>query len=134
MNHPNRSKHSPAPKAPTAAKVRAAREAAGLTQTAAASLIYVTLSAWQRWEQGERDMQPAFWELWQIKVAGAPTREQFVAAFMMGFSYTREGFNGECAFDHLAASDRQRAEFLAEDHSDVRVLAEQEYARLIAGR
>jgi len=67
MNHPNRSKHSTAPTAPTPSAIRAAREAALLTQTDAAKLVYVTLSAWQRWEAGERKIHPAFWELWQLK-------------------------------------------------------------------
>lgn len=68
VNHPNRSKakrHSSA--SPTPAEIRAAREAAGLTQTDAAELIYSTLSAWQRWEQAERAMHPALWELFRIK-------------------------------------------------------------------
>lgn len=69
-NHPNRSKTSTAVKSPKPAAIKAAREAALLTQTDAAKLIYVTLSAWARWESGERDMHPAFWELWEIKAAG----------------------------------------------------------------
>ncbi|HEX9391468.1 MAG TPA: helix-turn-helix domain-containing protein [Usitatibacteraceae bacterium] len=53
---------SPAPPA-----IRAAREAAGLTQTAAAELIYSTLRTWQDWEKGVARMHPAFWELWRLK-------------------------------------------------------------------
>lgn len=52
---------------PTPVEVKAARLAAGLTQTQAAALVYKTLSGWQRWEQGERDMDPALWELFLIK-------------------------------------------------------------------
>lgn len=55
------------PDHPTPEQVRAAREAAGLTQTGAASLVYSTLSAWQRWEQGERKMHAGLWELFRIK-------------------------------------------------------------------
>jgi DNA (cytosine-5)-methyltransferase 1 len=58
------------PKPPKPAAITAARKAAGLTQTEAGALIYKTLRAWQAWEGGERDMDPAFWELWQQKAAG----------------------------------------------------------------
>lgn len=54
---------------PAPEQVRAARDAAGLTQTAAAALVYSTLSAWQRWEQGDRRMHPGLWELFRIKTA-----------------------------------------------------------------
>jgi putative transcriptional regulator len=67
-NHPNRSGKSPAGN-PKPEKITAAREAAGLTQTEAARLIYCVLRTWQQWEAGERRMHPAFWELWQLKVA-----------------------------------------------------------------
>ena len=65
MNHPNRSKSSVTQ--PTPAEVKASRESAGLTQRESAAVVYVTLSAWQRWEQGERPMHCAFWELWRLK-------------------------------------------------------------------
>ena len=52
---------------PSPAEVRAAREAAGLSQTAAAALIYCTLRGWQEWEAGNRRMHPALWELFRIK-------------------------------------------------------------------
>lgn len=58
--------------APKPTEIRAAREAAGLTQTAAAVLVYSTLRTWQDWEaEGDtnRRMHPAIWELWQIKTA-----------------------------------------------------------------
>ena len=67
MSHPNRSKHRPR-RNPTPEEVRAARNAAGLTQTEAAAVVYCTLSAWQRWEQGERSMHPATFELFSLKV------------------------------------------------------------------
>lgn len=56
------------PPAPSPKEIRAAREAAGLTQTEAGALIYKTLSAWRKWESGERAMDPAFWELFQRKL------------------------------------------------------------------
>lgn len=52
---------------PTPEQIRKARAKHGLTQTEAAALVYYTLSGWQRLEQGERDMQPAVWEYWQIR-------------------------------------------------------------------
>lgn len=53
---------------PTPAQIRAARQAAGLSQTAAASLIYSTMRTWQDWEAGKAAMHPGLWELYQIKV------------------------------------------------------------------
>lgn len=52
---------------PTPDAIRAAREAAGLTQTQAAALIYCTLRGWQNWEGGLRPMHPAFFELFLRK-------------------------------------------------------------------
>lgn len=69
-NHPNRSRASPAAN-PAPEAIRAAREAAGLTQTEAAGLIYSTLRTWQDWEAGARRMHPGLWELWHIKAAQA---------------------------------------------------------------
>ena len=69
-NHPNRSAGHPA-RNPTPAEVRAAREAAGLTQTQAAALVRATARNWQQWEQTEgsnaRRMHPGLWELFRIK-------------------------------------------------------------------
>ena len=67
-NHPNRGEKGPESN-PTQAEVRAAREAAGLSQTAAGALVHTTCRTWQQWEAGDRRMHPAFWELFQIKVA-----------------------------------------------------------------
>ena len=66
-NHPNRG-----PKGPSANQtpddVRAARKAAGLSQTEAATLVHVALRTWQQWEAGDRRMHPAAWELFCIKI------------------------------------------------------------------
>lgn len=70
--HPNRGRGLHPGRAPKPTDVLAARKAAGLTQTAAAQLIYCTLSAWQRWEQGEREMHPAFLDLFRRKAADLP--------------------------------------------------------------
>jgi putative transcriptional regulator len=75
-NHPNRSKKSPsAARNPRPEEVRAAREAAGLTQTEAAELIYCEMRTWQDWEGGQRRMHPAFWELWRSKVSARPPKD-----------------------------------------------------------
>jgi DNA-binding XRE family transcriptional regulator len=73
-NHPNRSKRNPsAARNPKPAEIRAAREAAGLTQAEAAELIYCHVNSWQQWESEDaeagRRMHPAFWDLWRRKVA-----------------------------------------------------------------
>jgi putative transcriptional regulator len=54
---------------PTPEQIRQTREKAGLTQTQAAELIYKKLRTWQQWERGDREMDPAFWELFKIKIA-----------------------------------------------------------------
>jgi DNA (cytosine-5)-methyltransferase 1 len=68
-NHPNRSKRTPREgRNPSPEEIRASRETSGLSQTQAAALIYCDMTAWQKWEYGERRMHPAFWELFQLKV------------------------------------------------------------------
>lgn len=52
---------------PTPEKIRATRKELALTQTQAASLIYRTLNAWQRWEDGSRNMPLPLWELFLHK-------------------------------------------------------------------
>lgn len=52
---------------PTPEQVRQAREELALTQTQAAALVHRTLSAWQRWEYGERAMPVGTWELFLHK-------------------------------------------------------------------
>lgn len=54
---------------PDPAEIRAAREAAGLSQTAAADQVYSKLRTWQQWEAGDRRMHPGLWELFQLKIA-----------------------------------------------------------------
>lgn len=61
----------------TPAQVRAARRAAGLTQTAAAALIGKPLRTWQNWETPadsleHRAMDPALFDLFMIRVRGSP--------------------------------------------------------------
>jgi DNA-binding transcriptional regulator YiaG len=67
-NHPNRGRGPKGPAAnPTTAAVLAARETAGLTQRDAAALLHRTERNWQQWEIGERRMDPALFELFQLK-------------------------------------------------------------------
>lgn len=58
--------------------IRAAREAAGLTQDQAAALVHVDRVTWARWENGTRAMHPAMWELFCLKTApqGAPAPDR----------------------------------------------------------
>ena len=71
-SHPNRSQTNRQAKAnPTPAEVRAAREAAGLTQSQAAALIYSNLRSWQNWENDHpvdgRKCHPGLFELFLLK-------------------------------------------------------------------
>jgi DNA-binding XRE family transcriptional regulator len=57
---------------PSPAEIKSTRLAAGLTQTEAANLVYVSLKGWQRWETEEaltthRTMPAATWELFLMK-------------------------------------------------------------------
>ncbi len=52
---------------PTPEQVAKARERMKMTQAEAAALIYKQWRAWDRYEKGLRKMDPAYWELWQIK-------------------------------------------------------------------
>lgn len=60
----------PMPLAPSPAQIRTVRKAFNLTQARAGGLLYRTARNWQQWELGEREMDPALWELFSIK-AGA---------------------------------------------------------------
>ena len=65
-NHPNRGPQGPFSN-PDPSEIRAAREAAELTQTEAADLVRASLRAWQQWEAGDRRMHPGLWELFRLK-------------------------------------------------------------------
>jgi len=54
---------------PTPDQIKQTRKDAGLTQTAAALLIYKTCRAWQQYEKGDRAMDLALFELFMIKAA-----------------------------------------------------------------
>lgn len=51
---------------PTPNEIRAARNAAGYTQTEAAALIDCTRDTWAKWEGGKREMHPAFFRLFRL--------------------------------------------------------------------
>jgi DNA-binding transcriptional regulator YiaG len=68
MNHPNRGQRTPNSN-PKPEEIRAAREAAGLTQTEASALVRGSLRGWQNWEDGSRRMHPGLWELFGIKTS-----------------------------------------------------------------
>lgn len=55
---------------PAPNEIKAAREAAGLTQTEAAALVHAGLKTWQNWESEtseNRKISLAAWELFLIK-------------------------------------------------------------------
>ncbi|UAN54736.1 hypothetical protein KGP26_29755 (plasmid) [Serratia sp. JSRIV002] len=54
-------------KSPTPMEIRAARDSAKLTQSAAAALVHSAAGTWQQWEAGDRKMHLGFWELFLIK-------------------------------------------------------------------
>jgi DNA-binding transcriptional regulator YiaG len=60
--------------APSAQQIRTLRDKLGLTQAAAAALVYRSARNWQQWELGERRMDPAVWELFTLKAAMAAPR------------------------------------------------------------
>jgi DNA-binding XRE family transcriptional regulator len=55
---------------PTPEEIAAARNAAGLTQTQAAALVYRQRLAWLKWESGA-PIDMACWELFLIKTRKA---------------------------------------------------------------
>ncbi|WP_124948818.1 helix-turn-helix domain-containing protein [Sulfuriferula thiophila] len=65
-NHPNRGRGESHVPSPTKEEVRAAREAAGLTQEAAAERVHAKLRTWQDWEYGHNRMPVAAMHLFCI--------------------------------------------------------------------
>ncbi len=49
-----------------------ARKALRMTQAQAAEVLQVSQRTWQQWEHGQRQMHPAFWELFTIKTNYQP--------------------------------------------------------------
>lgn len=74
--HPHRSTWRSALPEPTPAEIRRCREAAGLTQAAAAA--HAGLAGWRQWaawESGERRPPAATWELWLLRMRMHPDFE-----------------------------------------------------------
>lgn len=57
---------------PTPQQIKEARLDAGLTQQQCADLVHVNIRSWQKWESGERPMNLAAWELFNLKVRKKP--------------------------------------------------------------
>lgn len=62
----------------TPERIRAARTAADLTQTAAGELVGGTLRTWQDWESGARAMPLPAWELFLLRTDQHPTHRLVV--------------------------------------------------------
>jgi putative transcriptional regulator len=60
---------------PTTDEIRAARARRNLSRTEAADLVHAAASSWLKWENGEREMHPAFWELFLLKAHLIPLAE-----------------------------------------------------------
>ena len=54
---------------PLPEQIKALRLRCGLSQSGAGALVHRTLRNWQQWEKGERAMDLAAWELFNIKAA-----------------------------------------------------------------
>ena len=59
----------PTQPSPNPLEIKTIRKTLGLTQAQAASIISVALITWQNYEQGNRKIHPAFWELFTLKTA-----------------------------------------------------------------
>jgi len=65
-NHPNRVRGESPVRSPTVEEIRAAREAAGLSQAAAGARVHAPLRTWQDWEYGKSRMPVAAMHLFCI--------------------------------------------------------------------
>ena len=57
---------------PTPRDITKSRHTLGVTQSAAARRIGVTLRTWQAWEAGDRTMHPTFWRVWLAEAGQGP--------------------------------------------------------------
>lgn len=53
---------------PTPEQIKFAREQAGLTQAQAADLIFKKWQSWALYESGKTALDPAYWQLFQLKL------------------------------------------------------------------
>ena len=65
-NHPNLGRGESPVRSPTVEEIRAAREAAGLTQEKAGERVHAKLRTWQDWEYGKSRMPVAAMHLFCI--------------------------------------------------------------------
>jgi DNA-binding XRE family transcriptional regulator len=70
---PERFSSQPRVKQPTPQQVKALREKSSLTQSQAGALLYIDTDTWRQYEKtreqpNARQMRPALWELFQLKV------------------------------------------------------------------
>lgn len=73
-NHPNRSTWRRGIRPPSPDEIRASRDAAGITQDAAARLIGLSSqSRWAEYEAGMKVPGAALWELWLLLVDQHPS-------------------------------------------------------------
>lgn len=84
-NHPNRGKNKSAKSNPTPEEVRKLRHDAELTLQQAGDLLHTSGNVFSQWETrpeqpNHRRMHPAFWELFQIKVAAIQAGSVLVTA------------------------------------------------------
>lgn len=68
-NHPNRTRRGSSAARPAPERIRHAREAAGLSQEAAAERVLSTRRTWQDWEAGVARMHPGLWRLFLIETS-----------------------------------------------------------------
>lgn len=52
-------------------QIKAARQAARLTQREAAEKIQVSTRAWQQWEGGQRKMSETMWNYFKVQTNGS---------------------------------------------------------------
>jgi len=67
INHPHRNRRGNGYQ-PKSREITGLREKIGFTQEEMASLVYVSPRRYHDWETGDRNMQPAFWELINRKI------------------------------------------------------------------
>lgn len=56
-----------APASPDKAAIKEARKVAGLSQSEAGAVVYVSRRAWQKYEDGTNAMKLGLWELFRFK-------------------------------------------------------------------
>ncbi len=76
LNRRNNTPASTTTTPPEPDDIRAARAAAGLTQTEAGAVVHASLRTWQQWEAGDRKMHPGLFELFKLKTGREGRKQQ----------------------------------------------------------